>query len=137
MPNSSTPLQVLVISGNSKMRRSMELILRRAGMAIIGSDSLLAYLAHWKEEAHLLDAVVLEAGEADPATVGRIQILASLPQLPKTLLVAGAETLEYLDLLKKRPEIKVLVEPFSAELLLDAVHEIASSEFPTLSGVEC
>jgi DNA-binding NtrC family response regulator len=130
------PLQVLVISGNSSMRRSIELTLRRAGMAIIGTDSLLAYLARWKDESRLLDAVVLEAGEADPATVGRIQILASIPDLPQTLLVAGADTLHLLDGVRKRPEIDVLVEPFSAEQLVKAVQDIADNGISSFPGVQ-
>lgn len=129
------PLQVLVISGNSSMRRSIELTLRRAGMAIIGTDSLLAYLARWKDESRLLDAVVLEAGEADPATVGRIQILASVPDLPQTLLVAGADTLHLLDAVRKRPEIDVLVEPFSSEQLVKAVREIAENGVSSFPGM--
>jgi DNA-binding NtrC family response regulator len=127
-------LQVLVISGNSGLRRSIELTLRSAGMAIIGTDSLLAYLARWKDESRLLDAVVLEAGEADPATVGRIQILASIPDLPQTLLVAGAETLHLLDAVRRRPEIDVLVEPFSSEQLVKAVREIADSGVSSFPG---
>ena len=135
MPQSATrALQVLVISGNTNMRRSIELTLRRAGMAIIGTDSLLAYLARWKDESRLLDAVVLEAGEADPATVGRIQILASIPDLPQTLLVTGAETLHLLDAVRKRPEIDVLVEPFSSEQLVKAVREIADSGVSSFPG---
>jgi DNA-binding NtrC family response regulator len=117
------------------MRRSIELTLRRAGMAIIGTDSLLAYLARWKDESRLLDAVVLEAGEADPATVGRIQILASVPDLPQTLLVAGSDTLHLLDDVRKRPEIDVLVEPFSAEQLVKAVQEIADAGVSSFPGM--
>jgi hypothetical protein len=115
------------------MRRSIELTLRGAGMAIIGTDSLLAYLARWKDEARLLDAVVLEAGEADPATLGRLQILAAVPDLPQTLLVAGPDTLHLLDRVRERPEIEVLVEPFSAKRLVEAVKALAQdsvSSFP-------
>jgi len=130
---STRPLQVLVISGDSRMRRSIELTLHGAGMAIIGTDSLLAYLARWKDEARLLDAVVLEAGEADPATLGRLQILAAVPDLPQTLLVAGPDTLHLLDRVRERPEIEVLVEPFSAKRLVEAVKALAQdsvSSFP-------
>jgi len=127
-------LQVLVISGNSNMRRSIELTLRRAGMAIIGSDSLLVFLARWKDESRLLDAVILEVGDPDPATLGRIQILASIPDLPQTLLVASAETIHLLDSVRKRPEVEVLVEPFSAEQLVIAVQESADKRVSSFTG---
>ena len=128
-------LQVLVISGNSSMRRSIELTLRSAGMAIIGTDSLLTYLARWKDESRLLDAVVLEAGEVDPATVGRIQILASVPDLPQTLLIAGVDTLHLLGEVRKRPEVGVLVEPFSADQLVKAVQDIAECAVSSFPGM--
>ena len=136
MTNSNTrALQVLVISGNSSMRRSIELTLRSAGMAIIGTDSLLVYLQRWKDESRLLDAVVLEAGEADPATVGRLQILASVPDLPQILLIAGADTLHLLGEVRKRPEVDVLVEPFSADQLVKAVRDIAESGVSSFPGL--
>ena len=136
MPQSTTrALQVLVISGNSSMRRSIELTLRSAGMAIIGTDSLLTYLARWKDESRLLDAVVLEAGEVDPATVGRIQILASVPDLPQTLLIAGVDTLHLLGEVRKRPEVGVLVEPFSADQLVKAVRDIAECAVSSFPGM--
>jgi DNA-binding NtrC family response regulator len=125
---------VLVISGNPNMRRSIELTLRREGMAIIGTDSLLVYLARWKDESRLLDAVILEVGETDPATLGRIQILASIPDLPQTLLVASAETIHLLDIVRKRPEVDVLVEPFSAEQLVKAVQNSADNRVSSFNG---
>jgi len=124
------PLQVLVISSDSRMRRSIELTLRSAGMTIIGTDSLLAYLARWKDQTRILDVVVLEAGETDPATIGRIQILALAPELPPTLLVAGCDTLRLLDEVRRRPEIEVLLESFSADQLVEAVNNLAARRAP-------
>ena len=132
-PNSRS-LQVLVISGNTNMRRSIELTLRCADISIIGSDSLLVFLARWKGESRLLDAMILEVGETDPATVGRIQILASIPELPQTLLVASAETIHLLDNVRKRPEVDVLVEPFSAFQLVKAVQELANKRISSFGG---
>lgn len=132
--SNSRPLQVLVVSGNTNMRRSIELVLRRAGMAIIGTDSLLSYLARWKGESRLLDAVILEAGEPDPATLGRIQILASIPDLPQTLLVASPETIHLLENVRRRPEVEVLGEPFTSEQLVLAVRVCAENGVSSFGG---
>jgi len=91
--------------GRSEREAFVEAGSTRAGMAIIGTDSLLVYLARWKDESRLLDAVILEVGETDPATLGRIQILASIPDLPQTLLVASAETIHLLDSVRKLMDV--------------------------------
>ena len=123
-------LQVLVVSNNAALARSLELTLRRAGMAVMAGDSLVEFLERWTGGFRLLDMVVLEAEGVDPATVWRLEILRGAPELPQTLLLAGRDTLRELDFLVDRPEVSVLEVPCTSEALAEAVRAHAHGSAP-------